>query len=52
MIGPLELATAVACVTLSIYVLMDGIVPLYLLAFVAVGVVAGLIVLPYWHDRR
>jgi hypothetical protein len=51
MISWLELVAAGLCFVIVAYVLLDGTVPIYLLMFVAVGIVAGLLVLPRWFDR-
>lgn len=51
MINLVEVIAAALCVVIAAYVLLDELIPMYLLAFVAVGVVAGLLVLPDWMDR-
>ncbi|HLV34629.1 MAG TPA: hypothetical protein VKY59_05940 [Spirillospora sp.] len=51
MISWLELIAAGMCFVIVAYVLLDGIVPIYLLMFATAGIVAGLLVLPRWFDR-
>ncbi len=51
MISFVELVAAAVCVVIAAYILLDEMIPMYLLAFAAIGVVAGLVVLPHWMDR-